>query len=288
MGGRKTIYRHAGSRDAILALYDAQLEKLGAPFRDIYVDTRYGATHIVETGNAKGMPLVLLHGGNATSAYNLLLFRFLLSEFHLYAVDIIGHPGKSAEVSLPPGGSDYGYWLGDVITALGFQSVRCCAGSFGAGVLARAISTVPEKVARSVLIVPSGIRNAGAVSVSMISPLLLYRATHRERYLVRCMLPMALSEDNIDADTRETVRLSLEHVRIKAGMPGNIRLAVPSAVPVLVMAAEKDCLFPAERVLPQARRLFSDCAAYELTGRGHMCVLTEDEKMMILAFLLGA
>lgn len=285
MSKQETIYRCAGGRDTVLALYDAQLEKLGAPFRDIYVDTRFGKTHVVETGNMEGKPLLLLHGGNATTAYNLLSFQFLFADFHIYAADIIGHPGKSAEVCLSPQSDDYGFWLGDVISALGFNAMRCCAGSFGAGVLAKAIRAVPEKIEKAVLIVPSGIRNAAAGSMKMIPPLLMYRATHKEKYLVQCILPMAVTEDNIDADTLETVRRTLDHVRIKAGMPGNIRLKEPSAVPALVMAAERDCLFPAKHVLPQAQRLFSQCRAYTLEGRGHMCALTEDEKRMICAFI---
>ena len=286
MGKKQTIYRHAGGRDIVLALYDAQLEKLGARFNDIFIDTRFGKTHIVETGNMEGKPLLLLHGGNATTAYNLLSFRFLFEEFHVYAADIIGHPGKSAETCLAPESDDYGFWLSDVISALGFETVRCCGGSYGAGVLAKAIRVAPEKIERAAIIVPSGIRNAAAGSMKMLPPLLMYRITHKEKYLIRCILPMALTEDNIDADTLETVRRTLLHVRVKAGMPRNIHLAERSAVPALVMAAERDCLFPASHVLPQAQRLFSQCTVYTLKRRGHMCTLTEEEKQMICVFLI--
>ncbi len=286
MRGQQTIYRYPDSRNIVLALYDMQLEKLGTPFHDIFVDTRFGKAHVVETGNLARRPLLLLHGGNATTAYNLLSFRFLFEDFHIYAADIAGHPGKSDEASLSPQNDDYGFWLSDVISALGFKCMCCCAGSFGAGVLAKAIRVAPEKIEKAVLIVPSGIRNAIAGSMKMIPPLVLYRATRKEAYLVKCILPMALTEDNIDADTLETVRRTLDHVKVKAGMPGNIHLTEPSAVPTLVMAAERDCLFPASRVLPRAKQLFAECTAYTLTGRGHMCALTEEEKRMICTYIL--
>ncbi len=48
-------------------------------------------------------------------AYNLNDCKFLLNDFHIYAVDIIGHPGKSAEVSLSPRNQDYGKWAIDVM-----------------------------------------------------------------------------------------------------------------------------------------------------------------------------
>lgn len=54
----------------------------------------------------KEKPLLVFHGGNATTAYNLNDCKFLLNDFHIYAVHIIGHPGKSAEVSLSPRNQD--------------------------------------------------------------------------------------------------------------------------------------------------------------------------------------
>ena len=62
-----------------------------------------------------GEPLLVFHGGNATTAYNLLACDFLFQDFHIYAVDTIGHPGKSAMTCLSPFGYDYGRWAGEVI-----------------------------------------------------------------------------------------------------------------------------------------------------------------------------
>lgn len=110
-----SIYKSEAGRRKSLELYDRQLAKLQLPFSDIYADTSFGKTHIVDTGNKEGRPLLVFHGGNSTSSYNLLLCRFLLADFHIYAVDTIGHPGKSDEVCLSPRGYDYGRWAGEVI-----------------------------------------------------------------------------------------------------------------------------------------------------------------------------
>ena len=61
--------------------------------------------------------------------------EFLYDNFHIYAVDIIGHPGKSEEVSLPASGYAYGKWAGEVIDALGFKSISLFGGSFGGCIL---------------------------------------------------------------------------------------------------------------------------------------------------------
>ncbi len=117
----KTIYKKPGSKKQVLKLYDKQLKQLNRPYKDLFVDTTYGSTHLIETGNLDGKPLLVFHGGNSTTAYNLLACNFLLNDFHVYAVDTIGHPGKSAEVSLSANNSDYGKWANDVIDSLGFQ-----------------------------------------------------------------------------------------------------------------------------------------------------------------------
>lgn len=71
-----SIYKSEKGRKEILSLYDRQLERISVPLQDIYVDTSFGKTHIVETGNLSGVPLLVFHGGNATTAYNLTACDF--------------------------------------------------------------------------------------------------------------------------------------------------------------------------------------------------------------------
>lgn len=283
-----SIYHSPAGKKKILSLYHAQLKRLNVPYRDLWVHTAFGRTHLIRTGNPDGIPLLIFHGGNATTAYTLLSCDFLMRDFLIYAVDTIGHPGKSAEVSLSPFNYDYGKWAGEVISQLGYSSIRCFSGSFGAGIIAKTMCICPEKVRSAVLYIPSAINNApAAASIRMLLPMILFRITGRSKWLKRCLLPLALTEDNITKDVFETAKLSIQYAKVKAGMPSNVsakRMRRCSA-PTLVMAAEKDCLYPAKRVLPRAKRIIRNCSVYMLKGRGHMHFLTESEKQMISAFL---
>jgi len=283
-----SIYKTNNGREKSLELYDRQLLKLGKTFSDIYVQTSFGKTHIVEIGNSNETPLLVFHGGNSTSAYNLLMCRFLLEDFHVYAVDIIGHPGKSDEVCLSHIGYDYGKWASEVIDKLGYDKMPCFGGSFGGGVLAKLICAAPEKIEKAVLVVPAGINNALPVSsIKMMIPLLQYRITRKEKYLIKTALYMALDKSILDADTLDTVKDSFDNVKTKVGMPTNIpekKLSGYSA-PTLVIASEKDCLFPAEKVLSKAKRIFANCSTYELNGSGHIHVLPQHIKEVIIDFL---
>ncbi len=283
-----SIYKSPKGRESSLALYDRQLFKLEKPFSDIYVQTSFGRTHIVELGNSQETPLLVFHGGNSTSAYNLLMCRFLLEDFHVYAVDIIGHPGKSDEKCLSHRGYDYGKWASEVIDKLGYDEMPCFGGSFGGGVLGKLICVAPEKVEKAVLVVPAGINNALPVSsIKMMIPLLQYRITKKEKYLIKTALYMALDQSVLDEDTLDIVKDSFDNVKTKVGMPTNIQEKRLSGyhAPTLVIAAEKDCLFPAKKVLSRAERIFTDCRTYELKGSGHMHVLPSNIKKVIVDFL---
>ncbi|MBR2676799.1 MAG: alpha/beta hydrolase [Solobacterium sp.] len=286
----KTIYKTEEGKQKILELYDHQLEQLSVPYRDLYVETSFGKTHLIETGSPEGEPLLVFHGGNATTAYNLLTCDFLFDDFHIYAVDTIGHPGKSAETSLSALNYDYGKWVGEVIDALGFEEISLFGGSFGGGIIAKTMCAVPDNVKRAVLLIPSGIKNAFQLkNARMMFPMIMYWITGKDSWLKKTMIPMAVTEDNITDDIYETAKLSIDYVKIKTAMPTNVsasKMALCNA-PALVMAAEKDCLFPGPGVLKRAEEIIPNCRTYLIKGRGHMHFLTDEEKKMIVRFLLG-
>lgn len=284
----KTIYKKSDSKAKVIELYDRQLAMLTVPTKDLFINTSFGRTHLIEVGNPNGKALLVFHGGNATTAHNLLACGFLMDAFHIFAVDTIGHPGKSDEVCLSPNNYDYGKWASEVITGLGFDKVCCFGGSFGAGVLAKLMCVSPEKIKKSVLLVPAGIKNAPAYkSMSMMFPMIMYWITGEKSWLLKCIMPMAVAEDNIDSNFYETAKCSIDNVKIKAGMPSNVN---PKDMkncksPTLVMAGQKDCLFPAELVIPQAKRIIPNCTTYILQDRGHLHILNDDETRMIVDFL---
>ncbi|MDR0948436.1 MAG: alpha/beta hydrolase [Lachnospiraceae bacterium] len=284
----KTIYNSEEGKQKILTLYETQLKRLKVPYKDIWIPTTYGITHLIETGNRKGIPLLVFHGGNATTAYNLLECDFLTKDFHILAVDTIGHPGKSAEVCLSAKNYDYGKWVEQVIDALGYDSISLFGGSFGAGIIAKTMCWAPKKVKRAVLYVPSGIQNAPSIeSISMMLPMLMYWVTHKDKWLKKCMLPMAVTEDNISEDIYETAKLSIDYSKVKTGMPSNVHehLIKKCKAPVLVIAAERDCLFPGVRVINRAEQMIENCTTYLQKGKGHMNRLSTEEEQMIVDFL---
>lgn len=76
----------------------------------------------------------------------------------------------------------------------------------------------------------------------------------------------------------------IDHARIKSIMSPNERTKELQKYknPVLVMAAQMDCLFPAKGILCRAKKVWPQGRCYLLRNRGHINELTEKEKQLII------
>ena len=214
----------------------------------------------------------------------------LCENFCIYAVDTIGHPGKSVQTVLSAKSLEYGEWASDVIEGLGFEKMTCIGGSYGGGILVKLMCVAPEKIEKAVLLVPSGIANVATFNLrSMIIPMIFYVVTKKDYWLKKAILPMAVHEKNIDADSYEMVKSSFEHVQVKVGMPSNVKAEqlAKCTAPTLIIAAEKDCMFPGKKVIERAGKILLDVKTYLLQNQGHMIRLSTDEMNMIQEFIDG-
>jgi pimeloyl-ACP methyl ester carboxylesterase len=240
-------------------------------------------------GNPGGKPLLIFHGGNSTAPYYLSGFAPLFEYFCIYAVDTIGHPGKSAQTVLSAKNMEYAEWAADIIDGLGFQKINCLGGSFGGGILVKLMCVAPEKIEKSVLIVPSAIANVSTLNLafSMGIPMIFYVLTRKDYWLKKAILPMAIEEKSIDTDTLEMVRSSFEYVNVKMEMPSNVKAEdlTKCKVPTFVIAAEKDCMFPGRKVIEKAEKTLPNLKTHLLKNQGHLHVIPVDVMNMMIRFI---
>ena len=102
------VYKNKQSEIILKELYDRQIKLLDVKYEDLYVNTKFGQSHLLKLGNLNGKPVLLFHGGNSTTPYYLSGFKPLFQYFCFYAVDTIGHPGKSAQTILSSKSMEYG------------------------------------------------------------------------------------------------------------------------------------------------------------------------------------
>lgn len=153
----ESIYKTAAGEQAILAAYDHALATHWPPHEVVTVPTRYGDTAAIVTGPAEGPPLVLLHGAGSNSAVWAADATTYGSRFRVYAVDLIGEPGKSAPTRPPWDGPAFTEWLGETLDRLGLTQVSLLGISQGGWVALRFSAAHPDRVARLVLLAPGGV-----------------------------------------------------------------------------------------------------------------------------------
>jgi len=270
---KTTIYKSSAGEARMLELYDSFQKGLGLDFNDQMIRTRFGATHVLIAGPEGGPPVVVTHVGNSITPQGLHGQLPLLKQEHyrLYAPDTIGHPGKSAQVRLSPRDQSYGQWLNDVLDGLGLESAAFIGGSFGAGIILRLVAYAPQRITKMALFVPSGIVAVPLTSMlfRITLPYLLYVLFPSRQRMLSAVQWMG---NDIDDDVLQLIEAVFQHVRVEAEMPRpatKAELANFSA-PTLVIAAQKDAMFPGEAVTNRAQELFSNLKVVEcLKGGTH-------------------
>lgn len=84
-----------------------------------------------------------------------LSWVFPLAERHrVYAPDVAGQPGRSAQERSSPKGDGHAFWVEDVFDGLGLGHVPLVGLSYGAGLVIRTIGLAPEHVSQAALVSP--------------------------------------------------------------------------------------------------------------------------------------
>ncbi|MBN1304763.1 MAG: alpha/beta hydrolase [Anaerolineales bacterium] len=263
----ESIYRSTHGQAVIHSLYDKHLADSGIQVENKMISTRFGQTHVLLTGPEGASPLVLLHGGNTTNPATLGWFKPLLEKYRIYAPDTIGHPGKSVPVRLSPRDHSYGQWIVDVLDAFGLEQSAFLAGSYGAGILLNAAAYAPKRISKAVLIIPSGLVSIPGKTMffDLLLPLIAYRLFPSRERLLKVLQPMFLGHP-IPEELIEITTAVFRYVQVEAEMPRNVTMDEMSAftAPILVLAGEKDRLFPGHKVAARAREIFPNLAAAEI------------------------
>jgi pimeloyl-ACP methyl ester carboxylesterase len=117
---------------AILSSYNQLLAKCSVPYEELIIDTRYGKTYIIASGEKSLPPLILLHGSGSNSSMWIGDIAKYSKHYRVYAVDIPGDPGKSEEKQYSLKSPAYSEWMDDILRSLQLQKASFIGISLGA------------------------------------------------------------------------------------------------------------------------------------------------------------
>ncbi len=251
------FFKSKQGKEKILSLYNQKLNELHISFTEKVVDTNYGATNIISTGNTQNAPLVLIHGTGGCAPLILESFPNLASQFCVYAVDVLAQPNKSTENRLDMKSLDYGKWLLEVILKLKLNEVTLVGFSFGGFISLKALEFNETPIKKVYLIAPVYIVNGNPFLglFKMFIPLKKFIQTNNKKYITKVMEALFSEYDDFALAFMAT---TFKHCNMDfSPLPIIAKEAAKNIkTPITLMAAEKDLMFPGIKMIKRAKKVF--------------------------------
>lgn len=148
-------FRNLEGEAQYMAAYEAMMRYWPVPYETYDLPGYYGRTHLVASG-PKGAPaLVLLHGGRASLTMWGANIADLSRDYRVYAVDVMGQPGKSIPDKIFRRRDDLIPWLTEVLEALEISQASLVGQSYGGWIAVNYALHAPERVAKIALLSPA-------------------------------------------------------------------------------------------------------------------------------------
>lgn len=275
--GNESIYNSAAGRSAVMAWYNTKLNNLSIETEGQEVSTWAGQTHITVAGDAKAPPLIILHGMNMNGP-SMAKAIIAFSKTHcVYAIDIIGMPGKSAGTRPSRVGNDYSRWLIEVMEQLYLQRADFLGLSFGGWLVLKLAALSPEHINKAVLLDAGGLTPFTVKGQAIAGwSAIWYRLFPNEKNLVRAAVhPFYAQGCQPDPDIVELIGLGYRHVKFDIdprGLPPLTKDELANfSAPTMVMYGEKDIFFNAEKAIAKAKDIIPNLVvAKAISGQGHI------------------
>tara|TARA_B100000809_G_scaffold249300_1_gene280411 strand:+ start:11675 stop:12532 length:858 start_codon:yes stop_codon:yes gene_type:complete len=253
----KSLYQSESKKKEILKLYDKKLIELQIDFSYKTIATSFGETNIIICGNAAKPPLVLVHGSNGCAPIALETYPLIYKDFHVFAIDVLAQPNKSAETRLSMKDNSYGIWIHEVLTSLELKNVTMAGFSFGGLIILKTLINSEENIKEVFLSVPAFIVNGNPLIAffKVFIPMKRYIKTKKTKY-VQKFLEVVFSEN--DDFAFEYLSKVLLYFNMDFTPVPVIKKEDAQSIktPITIIAAGKDIMFPGVKMLKRAVKIF--------------------------------
>lgn len=266
-----TLYRTEEGRRIFLDLYEEVLARIPGPVERRRITTDFGATNVLVVGPEEAPPVVVLQGGNFPNPVTLLWFSGLFPHFRVYAPDLPGSPGYSDERHLHTHRGGPQRWPLQVLDALEIERAPHMGASYGAGVILEAAAASEGRISRMALLMPAGIARPRPWTLirELAVPMLRHRLSPSPERLATAVA--ALHTDPPDELLLRIHAAIFRHLRLVSRMaaPPDPAALARARIPTLIVAGERDPLFPAAAVARRLPGLLPDARMLTLHGTRH-------------------
>ncbi|QOX61951.1 alpha/beta hydrolase [Anoxybacterium hadale] len=268
---KRSVYKTTEGRDKIRGYYNKVLSHF--PFEQRYVETSYGQTFLLTTGEESNPPIILLHGSCSNSAFWFPELSALSENYRVFAVDIIGEAGNSEEYRPDLRADDFSLWLKEVLEAIGLKKAAIAGNSLGGWLAIKFAAAFPEKVSQLILIASAGL--------SEIRLQFLQSAEQSRQSDDTLEVDTdILGEQNIPKEALDFLNLIVENYEPIQELPVHSDDALYRlTMPVLYVGGENDWIIDSQASAQRLTRLVPSAELLLLPNLGHM--ITNNQKYII-------
>ncbi|MDC6388435.1 alpha/beta hydrolase [Maribacter sp. PR1] len=282
------FFKSKEGKEKIITLYNQKLKELNIEYSEKSVETKFGVTNVVITGDTKNPPLVLIHGTGGCAPQILDSFPNLASKYCVFAIDVLAQPNKSAENRLDMKSLDYGKWLIEVIIKLRLKDVTLVGFSFGGLISLKALEFNETTIKQVFLIAPVYIVNGNPLVglFKMFIPLKKFIKTNNQKHIKKVMGVLFTEYDDFAINFMST---TFQHCNMDfSPLPIILKQTAKNIkTPITIFAAEKDIMFPGKRMIKRAQRIFSSLTKIVLLENSKHVPNTKNFKVIEDSILLS-
>jgi pimeloyl-ACP methyl ester carboxylesterase len=252
-----SLYSTPDAKKSILDIYQRKLDSLHIDYYTKDVETSFGNTHLIVTGDAKNPPLLLVHGSNGCAPIALEVYPNLSQKYQVFAIDVLAQPNRSAETRLSMKDNTYGKWMHEVLHILQLKEVTLVGFSLGGLIILKTLLHQEKHVKEVFLTAPAFIVNGNPLKAifRLFIPMKRYMYTQKPYYLEQ-FLKVTFSEK--DSFALEFLSKVLIHFKMDFTPVPVIKTKEAQQIktPITLISAGKDLLFPGKKMLKRAKKIF--------------------------------
>lgn len=251
-----------------LGIYDKAMEQWPSSRQEIDIETSYGLTHVYRFGAQNGIPIVLLHGANGTSASWANFVVDLGKNHPVFAVDTIGDAGKSIQKSPIQRAEDYSSWLDEVLNALDVTKVHLIGASYGGWITLNQAVHSPQLLQSITLIEPA---RALAGLKFMAWPFMIWASMIGPDFVRRAFINWSSVSSSSNELQQQLVVSAMRDYKMQRIPPQYISDEELQSVkvPTLVLLGEKSPMHNSKRAATRAKKLLQNVEVEILPKAGH-------------------
>tara|TARA_B100000579_G_scaffold293076_1_gene243485 strand:- start:117 stop:1088 length:972 start_codon:yes stop_codon:yes gene_type:complete len=155
-----SLYKSEEGYKKMMSWYNRVQEEILVDHESVFADTRFGKTHIILAGKENLKSILLIPGVAGCAPLWRHQINAFSEHFRVFAIDIVGQPGKSA--ANPPSvfNDDFTDWLEDIIHSLNIEKPHIVGVSTGGTTAMDMAIRKPDLIDKTVMCGPTGLARA--------------------------------------------------------------------------------------------------------------------------------